>query len=63
MGSGMANDMLLSAGALGTKFRENLADGFQRQGMTGAEKFVRPEQNQQQFYNENELPQYMPKSE
>jgi hypothetical protein len=31
--------------------------------MTNAESFVRPEQNQQQFYNENELPQYMPKTE
>ena len=63
VGSAVVNDMALSAGALGTQFRHNLADGFQRQGMDSAESFVRPEQTQKEFSEENTLPQYLPKTE
>ncbi len=63
VGSAVANDMLLSAGALGTQFMHNLAEGFERQGAESAESFVRPEQTQKEFYEENTLPQYMPKTE
>jgi hypothetical protein len=63
VGNMIANDMTLSAGALGTGFLHNLADGFQRQGWTGAEQFVRPEQTPREFYDNSKLPVFMPPTE
>jgi hypothetical protein len=63
VGSMIAGDMALSAGALGTQFGHNLADGFQRQGMTSAESLIRPSQTANQFYENNPLPSYSPQSQ